>query len=53
MDQQGLNYADPQTKSPVKRSASQWAILLGAWAVGLIVWAIYVVAIGFVLLQLL
>jgi hypothetical protein len=28
-----------------KRTVSQWAVLLGVWGAGLIVWSIYIIAI--------
>ena len=48
MEQEG-----PDTPSTKKRSAGQWFILLLAWLVGLVVWAVYVAVIVLLLLRFL
>ena len=41
-----IDYAAPATKSPGRgRSPTTWAKLLAVWAVGMISWTLYLVAI--------
>ena len=41
-----IEYAQPATKTPgIGRSATKWAKLLAVWAIGLVSWSLYLVAI--------
>jgi len=53
MEQERLDYADPNLPGRTGRTFGQWIILLITWTVGLAVWAVYLVAIGFVALRFL
>ena len=52
MEQERLDYADPNLPGRSGRTIGQWFVLLLAWSVGLAVWAVYLVAIGFILLRM-
>ena len=53
-DDPRLQYADPQVRqAETGRSFRTWIILLAVWGVGLIVWAIYLIALGYLALRLL
>jgi hypothetical protein len=54
MPDEGLDYTSPETPEAVRpRTLGQWLILLASWAVGLVVWTIYVLVIGFIVLRFL
>jgi hypothetical protein len=49
-----IDYANSHTTdATIKRSAGNWAKLLAVWAVGIIVWTIYLIVIGFIVMHLL
>ena len=53
-DDPQLGYIDPGVEiAPPKRSAGTWAKLLAVWTLGLFVWAFYLLAIVYLILQLL
>lgn len=45
--------SDPTPTPSPGRTLSQWLLLFGVWAVGLVVWTIYLVVLGYVLLVIL
>ena len=45
--------SEPTQRVVRKRTVSQWAVLLGVWVAGLVVWAIYLVALAYLFFKFL
>ena len=53
VDDPKLDYADPASRSPRSgRPLRSWVVLLAVWAVGMVVWVIYLTAILYILYKL-
>ena len=46
-------YSSETPPEPSRRSAGAWMILLSAWAIGLLIWTVYVAAFVFVVIRVL
>jgi hypothetical protein len=47
------DYSTEPPPEPSQRSARAWMILLGAWAVGLLIWTVYIAAFVFIVIAVL
>lgn len=52
MTQDQLDYAAPNLPGRSGRTFSQWMILLGVWCVGLVIWTVYAVVIGYLFFKI-
>jgi|RhiMethySRZTD1v2_1073278.scaffolds.fasta_scaffold1017433_2 hypothetical protein len=53
-DDPRLNYADPAVRQAIPgRPLRAWVVLLGVWSIGLVIWAAYLIAIGYLALKVL
>ena len=47
------DYSSELPPEPSRRSTSAWLVLLGAWAVGLVVWTVYIAAYVYIVVRVL
>jgi hypothetical protein len=47
------DYSNEPPPEPSHRTARAWLVLLGAWAIGLLIWMVYVAAYVYIVIRVL